>query len=151
MTNENIVSTLNNLIETCKDGQEGYKQASEGISNTTTKTLFNDLFKQRSMFSSELQAIVKSFGGDPEETGSISGSIHRGWMDIKDAVAGNDDTAILNECERGEDVALAAYKKALENDMPVVPADAVRRQYGAIQAAHDQVKALRNQARAAEA
>ncbi|MCB1024274.1 MAG: PA2169 family four-helix-bundle protein [Acidobacteria bacterium] len=151
MTNENTITTLNNLIQTCKDGQEGFKQAAEGTNNSKTKTLFYDLVKQRSEFASELQSIVKSLGGDPENTGSIAGSIHRGWMEIKDAVAGNDETAILNECERGEDAAVSAYKKALESDMPAVPANAVRKQYGAIMAAHDQVKALRNQARAAGA
>ncbi len=149
MTNDNVISTLNNLIETCKDGQEGFKDAAEGIENSEMKTLFYDLSQQRSQFAGELQQEVRSLGGDPEDAGSVSGSIHRGWINIKSAVTGRDETAILNECERGEDSAIKAYKEALENDLPANISQIVTKQYEAVQTAHDKVKALRDQSRAA--
>jgi uncharacterized protein (TIGR02284 family) len=149
MTNDNVISALNNLIETCKDGQEGFKDAAEGVQNSELKTLFYDLSQQRSKFSGELQQEVRSLGGDPEDSGSVSGSLHRGWINIKSAVTGQDETAILNECERGEDAAVKAYKEAMDNDLPANVSETVTRQYEDVQAAHDKVKAKRNQSRGA--
>ncbi len=149
MKNEEVISTLNNLIETCKDGQQGFKDAAEGIENSETKTVFYDLSQQRSKFTGELQEEVRSLGGDPEDAGSFTGIVHRGWINIKSAVTGQDETAILNECERGEDVAIKAYKEALENDLPANVSQTVTKQYQEVQTAHDKVKAMRDKSRAA--
>lgn len=149
MTNDNVISTLNNLIETCKDGQQGFKDAAEGIENSELKSLFYDLSQQRSKFVGELQQEVRSLGGEPEEDGSFSGTIHRGWLNLKAALTGQDETAILNECERGEDSAKNAYKEALENDLPANVSETVTKQYDAVQTAHDKVKAMRDKSRAA--
>lgn len=149
MTNDKVISTLNNLIETCKDGQNGFKDAAEGVENSELKTVFYDLSQQRSQFAGELQQEVRGLGGDPEDSGSVSGSLHRGWINIKSAVTGKDETAILNECERGEDVALKAYKDASDSELPANVLETVRTQLDAVQTAHDRVKALRDQSRAA--
>ncbi len=151
MTNENTISTLNNLIETCKDGQEGFKDAAEGVENSQLKTVFYDYSQQRARFAGELQELVRSFGEEPEDSASFTGSIHRGWINIKSAVTGQDETAILNECERGEDVAVKEYKQALDEELPENVAEVVRRQYADVLAAHDRIKGLRNSAQAANA
>ncbi|MBS1795060.1 MAG: PA2169 family four-helix-bundle protein [Acidobacteria bacterium] len=146
LSNDDVVSTLNGLIETCKDGQEGFQQAAEGVQNSELKTLFYNLGQQRAQFAGELQTLVRGLGGDPEKSGSISGALHRGWINIKSAVTGQDESAILNECERGEDVAKNAYKEALEQNLPANVLSTVQTQYTAVQAAHDKVKALRDSA-----
>jgi uncharacterized protein (TIGR02284 family) len=150
LSNDDIISTLNNLIETCKDGQEGFQQAAEGVQNSQLKTLFYEFGQQRARFAGELQGLVRQLGGDPETSASTAGALHRGWINIKSAITGQDDEAILNECERGEDVAKSAYKDALEENLPSHIADFVQRQYTDILAAHDQVRALRNAANAAD-
>ena len=149
MTNEETITTLNNLIETCKDGQNGFKEAAENIEKSDLKTFLYDCSQQRSQFAGKLQELVRELGGDPENEGSISASLHRGWMNIKTAITGNDEQAILNECERGEDSAVKNYKEALENDFPANIESVVREQYATIQTTHDKVKNLRNMARAA--
>ncbi len=151
MTNEDVISTLNGLIETNKDGQEGFKTAAEGVQDSSLKSSFYEFSQQRSQFAGELQSAVRELGGDPENAGSFSGTIHRGWINIKSAVTGQDDAAILNEAERGEDSAKAAYKAALETELPADVRAIVERQSSAISTAHDKVKAMRDSARAANA
>ena len=143
-TNDDCISTLNDLIETCKDGANGFKEAAEGVTDADVKALFLQYATQRETFASELQAEVKALGGDPETSGSTAASLHRGWMNIKSAVVGNDRKAILQECERGEDSAKAAYEKAGECGLTGTAATVVARQQPAIQEAHDRIKALRD-------
>ncbi len=149
MTNEEVISTLNNLIETCKDGQDGFKESAEGVERSDLKTLFYELSQQRSQFVGELQTLVREMGGDPETTGSVAASLHRGWINIKSAVTGRDDSAILNEVERGEDAAKKAYKDALAESLPANVNTVVQTQSEAVNAAHDKVRNLRDSVNAA--
>lgn len=148
MDNDDVVSTLNDLIETCKDGQEGFQTCAEDIRDSSLKSLFTERAQGCAAAASELQGLVLACGGDPETTSSVSGTLHRRWVDIKSAITGKDDVAVLNECERGEDVALRSYRDALEKDLPANIRAVVERQYQGVLRNHDQVKALRNQARA---
>lgn len=143
-TNDEVISTLNGLIETCRDGQEGFKQAAEGIERSDIKSLFFEFSQQRAKFTGELQDLVRTLGGDPEKTGSIAGAIHRGWINIKSVVTGKDEAAILNECERGEDSAKNAYQEALEIALPAYVQQTVQDQYASVLQAHDRIKALRD-------
>jgi uncharacterized protein (TIGR02284 family) len=144
ITNDDVISTLNGLIETCRDGQEGFKQAAEGVERSDLKTLFFEFSSQRAKFAGDLQDLVRTLGGDPEKSGSMTGAIHRGWINIKSAVTGQDEGAILSECERGEDSAKNAYKDALETALPAYIQQAVQQQYVSVQSAHDRVKELRD-------
>jgi uncharacterized protein (TIGR02284 family) len=151
MTNDNVISTLNGLIETCKDGQEGFRQAAEGVQNSDLKSAFYEYAQQRAQFAGELQSAVRELGGDPENSSSLAGMLHRGWINIKSAVTGQDDKAILSEAERGEDSAKNMYSEALEQELPANIRSIVERQSAAVQQAHDRVKAMRDAARTASA
>jgi uncharacterized protein (TIGR02284 family) len=144
MENKDVISTLNNLIETCKDGQNGFQTAAEGVERSDLKSLFYELGQQRSQFAGELQTLVRELGGDPENTGSTSAALHRGWINIKSLVTGKDETAILNEAERGEDVAKAAFEKATKEQLPSNVASVVQQQSTQVKAAHDRVRDLRD-------
>jgi uncharacterized protein (TIGR02284 family) len=150
-TKDNI-STLNGLIETLKDGQEGFRQASEAVKDSQLKSLFNELSLQRSKFAGELQNQVIQLGeSDPEKTSSTAGAMHRAWINIKSAITSQDDHAILAECERGEDSAVSEYKKAMEENLSSPIRDLVSQQYTAVKEAHDRVKALRDASKMANA
>ncbi len=142
-----IISTLNNLIETLKDGQEGFKQSASGVDDPQLKTLFDTYAMQRSKFAGELQNEVVRLGdADPEESGSTAGAMHRAWINIKSAVTSRDRHAILAEAERGEDSAVAAYKEAMEKELPTPIRDIVARQSVEVKSAHDKIRSLRDSA-----
>ena len=139
------ISIINRLVETLKDGQEGFREASEAVQSSQLKSLFSEYSLQRSKFAGELQNYAISLGeSDPENTSSTAGALHRAWINIKSAVSSRDDHAILAECERGEDSAVAEYKRAMEGNLPSPLADIISRQYTDIKAAHDHVKSLRD-------
>ena len=149
MADDKTISTLNGLIETCKDGQEGFKQAAEGVTRSDVKTLFYELGQQRAKFAGELQSLVRELGGDPETTSSTAGALHRSWINIKSLVTGNDEAAILNEAERGEDSAKKMYKDALAENLPANVQTIVQQQASEVNQAHDRVRDLRDSANAA--
>jgi uncharacterized protein (TIGR02284 family) len=140
--NDNVISTLNNLIETCKDGENGFHTAAEGVKSSSLKTLFHSYAQQRAQFAAELQSEVRRLGGDPENMGSTAGTLHRGWINIKSAITGQDDSSIISECERGEDSALRNYREALNEDLPGDIRSIVQRQFTQVKEAHDRVRAL---------
>jgi uncharacterized protein (TIGR02284 family) len=150
MNNDDVISTLNDLIETCKDGEQGFRTCAEDIKDAQMKSFFTTRAQSCAEAAAELQQEVRTLGGDPETSSSIAGALHRRWVDIKGLVTGKDDEAILNECERGEDVAKRSYETALGKSLPANIKAIVERQYSGVMKNHDQVKAMRNQVRAAK-
>lgn len=148
MDNKDVISVLNDLIETCKDGEKGFRECAEGIKSPQLKSTFSQRALGCAEAARELQEMVRSLGGEPETSSSIAGNLHRRWVDLKSMITGKSDEAILNECERGEDVALKAYREALQKDLPANVRLLVEKQCQGVQRNHDEVKALRNLARA---
>ena len=142
-TNE-IIATLNELIETSRDGEAGFRTCADGVKNAQLKQMFEQAADRCRHAVGELQAKVRSLGGDPERSGSISGALHRDWVDIKSTITGMDEAAVLAECERGEDVAKRTYEQALAKDLPVDIRSIVERQYQGVRQHHDRVHQARN-------
>ena len=142
LDNDEVISTLNDLVETCKDGQNGFRTAAEEVKNSELTTLFHKYSQQRARFAAELQSEVRRLGGEPEETGSTAAVLHRGWMNIKSAVTGEDEGAVISECERGEDSAVEAYEEALKTDLPTDVKEIVLRQFSQVKEAHDRIRSL---------
>jgi uncharacterized protein (TIGR02284 family) len=142
MDNEKAISTLNSLIETLKDGEEGFKTAAEGLTDPQTKTVFQQFSRERGQMAQELQAEVRKLGGDPEKAGSMSGSVHRGWINIKSVVTGKSDASIVAEAERGEDIAKKAFEDAGKAGLPASASAVVHQQAVRVREAHDRVRAM---------
>ena len=142
MDKDKVISTLNNLVETCKDGQDGFRTAADGVKNSELVSLFNTYSQQRGQFASELQNEVRSLGGDPEKAGSTAAALHRGWINIKSTVTGEDEGAVISECERGEDSAVKAYEEALQEDLPTNVRATVEAQFAKVKEAHDRIRSL---------
>ncbi len=135
-------TTLNNLIEICKDGQYGFQEASEKSTNPELKRIFGDYSVQRARFAGDLRGFVISLGEEPADSGSIASAVHRGWIDLKAAFTKGGDHPILTECERGEEYAMEAYQNALREDLPAHIREVVDSQYKAVLAAHSDIHAL---------
>jgi uncharacterized protein (TIGR02284 family) len=142
MPEKNVISTLNTLIETCRDGEQGFREAAQNLKDPTVKSLFNEVSHERARFAEELKSEVQRLGGSPEEGGSVAGAAHRGWINVKGALTGRDDKQIISEAERGEDVAVATYQKALQETLPPAVESVVSRQYEHVREAHDRVRDL---------
>jgi uncharacterized protein (TIGR02284 family) len=147
MTNDNIVSVLNTLLETCRDGEKGFRNAAENVKDAQIKSRFLEFARERETFATELSREVQRLGGTPAAGGSASGALHRGWMDVKGAVTGSDDASLVAEAERGEDVAVATYRKALDQALPAEIRAIVEGQSARVKAAHDAVRALERRQR----
>jgi len=145
---DNVASILNDLIETSKDGEKGFNTAADDTKNPELKTTFRRRAQDCARSAADLQGLVARLGGKPETGGSVAGAVHRGWVNVKAAVSTRDDLAILEECERGEDVAKARYGKALESTLPQDIRSIVERQYDGVMKNHDQIRNLRDEYRA---
>jgi uncharacterized protein (TIGR02284 family) len=137
-----VTGVLNELIELCRDGEQGFRTAAAGIGDPTLRRLFESYAGQRASFARELQAEVARRGDEPARSGDAPGALHRGWMKVREAASGNDEAAILAECERGEDAAVRAYRQAVAQPIPGASADLVERQYVQVKDAHDHVRML---------
>ena len=144
MDNKTIVTTLNDLIETCRDGMNGFKEAAENVKSPDLKNLFTQISNERAKSVQELQFEVRRLGGEAEKTGTTAGALHRVWMDVKGTLTGKDDHTILVECERGEDSAVDAYKDAIKLGLPPNILTIVQQQYETIQRDHDRIKQMRD-------
>lgn len=145
--NRKIIATLNELIETSRDGEQGFALAAKDSKEPSLTILFSEGEQSCRAAVAELQDQVRMLGGNPEEDGSMKGAVHRGWISIKAAASSRDSKGILEECERGEDYAKAKYAEAMKQDLPEPVRTLVARQYQGVIANHDRVRDLRNQYR----
>lgn len=138
---------LNELVETLKDGQKGYADAMTDVKDAGLKETFKKYAAQRSEYITEIEDQMFKLNLKPDEESSVTGTIHRAWIDLKAAITSQDSKAVLNECERGEDYAKKVYQTALKaQDLPSNLKSVIEKQYQGVMEAHDKIKALRDSA-----
>lgn len=137
------ISTLNNLIQTCRDGEQGFRSAAEHVKDAQVRGVFEELARERGSLARELEQEVGRLGGSAATSGSVSGALHRGWLDLKSAITSG-DASIIAEAERGEDVAKSAFESALSERDDLAPETraVVQRVANRVIAAHDRVRDL---------
>ena len=151
MDKSDVVDVLNDLSEVSKDGEYGFTQCAEHAKSPDIKSTLASRARDCAAGAAELQRLVATYGGTPEEHGSATGAMHRGWVSVRSALTSKDDLAVLEEAERGEDSALKSYRKAAAKDLPADVKAVVQKQLQGTQANHDQIKALRDRVKAAAA
>jgi uncharacterized protein (TIGR02284 family) len=147
MTKDKSVDVLNSLITINNDRIAGYETAIEEAEDQDLKSLFTRYIQDSRECLYELIAMVQKLGGKPDEGTRADGKIYRAWMDFKAMVTGKDRKTILSSCEKGEDVAVDAYEKALKDkDLSTNLTPIVTAQYNKIKMDHDEVRNLRDSA-----
>ena len=145
MTNANDVSVLNGLIKTTLDSMKGYEDAAKDAESTQYATMFADFARDRAQVAAELQDQVRTLGGEPELDSSMLAAAHRTFMDLKQAITGKDDIAIIQEVERGEDHIKAKYEDALkDSDLSSATLAAIETGYASVREGHDKMSALKH-------
>ena len=148
-TIEKTTEALNDLIIINNDRYEGYQKAMEQAKEADLKSLFSTFSNQSKSNNSVLRSLVPATEEEParDET-RLSGKFYRAWMDVKNAIDAGDRKKILSSCEYGEDVAKKAYEDVLDDKSNLTPeaAATIKNQYDEILKAHNQVKALRDNA-----
>lgn len=142
--NDDVISALNDLLESCRDGEYGFTTSAEHTETADLKTLLTRHAQECRTAGQELQALIRQLGGKADEGGSMTGALHRGWVSVRGVLSGHSDQGMLDECERGEDAAVASYRKALKQDLPPAIRNVVEKQAQGAQKNHDEIKALRD-------
>lgn len=146
------VDTLNSLITTTIDSANGFERAAEDADAGQYAQLFRDFAGERRQVVIDLQATVRACGGEPNDDGSLLANVHRRWLDLRDALSGGGDKAVIEEVERGEDHLKSKYETALkETELSTTARDAIERAYQSVRAGHDRASALKHQMEASSA
>ena len=132
---------LNHLIETCRDGERGFRHAANHLSDPAAKTLFLETAAERDQFATALLPHAQRLGGPNAAGGSVAAALHRGWMSLTDVVQ-HDDATIVQEAEHGERAALGAYEVALEGALPPSSREVIEQQCEAIRRSRQRVASL---------
>ena len=142
----NDASVTKDLLQTLEDGRAGFEKGADKLESTDAPELapaFRKYSQQRAAFATELKSLAQQYGDHLDEDGSVAGTLHRGWLSLKDALSGSKPDGVLDAAEQGEDHAVSEYEKALDEDISPELRAVIERQLTEIRAAHDDVKALR--------
>ncbi|WP_221032112.1 ferritin-like domain-containing protein [Actomonas aquatica] len=137
------IDTLNELIQVCRDGAQGFHAAAEAVGDSKLERMLYDLSGQRTRFVGELRQCVLRQNGEPFGSGSLGGAVHRVWMSLRDAISTRNAITILEDCERGEELALSAYRDGLATLVEPDVVQVVRAQAIEVQVSHEQLRTWR--------
>jgi uncharacterized protein (TIGR02284 family) len=150
MNNNEVISILHNLIETCKKGQDGFRNAAEGIQNSEFRRLFNIFSQQRAQFVTELHSEKHRLGGDQIESSETTPLPDNTVLfRTSSATSPNrmrDEASVIADCQREEESAVNDYQEALKADLPLDVQYVVKRQYMDIKDAYDRIRILQRAA-----
>ena len=150
MTTDDTIRHLNDLTQTCKDGELGYRTAAESTRNTQLESVFSDYAKQRGQFARALQTEVERLGGKSADAGTLTATVFRGWIHLKSALSGGDGGAIVAACESGEEVAVGAFELVTDMDLTGPAKSMVEKQGQQIKEAHAHMLRLKVESSGAE-
>lgn len=142
--NKDSIDGIQGLIEINIDSAKGFREAADKIENARIAGFFRDCGAERDRFAAELKNLVRINGETPKDSGTIRGTAHRWWLDIRGTVAGGDEHSVLAEAERGEDAIKHRYESTLKHTAGSAVNDVLQRQYASVKSRHDQIRDMRD-------
>ena len=145
MGTDTDISTLNTLIKTTLDSVKGFEEATKDSDTGRFNSFFVEGARDRREVVSRLQEEVRRLGGNPEDDSSVAGAAHRTFLNLKQAVMGRDDKAIIEEVERGEDYLKEKYETALrDRDLSPQTRAVIEQAFTSVRAGHDKASSLKH-------
>ena len=139
------IDTLNSLIATLTDSVNGYEDAAGNSEAGRFQQMFRERAGERNRAVESLRAEVRRLGGEPEDGGTFLGKTHQRWLDLKAAITGRDDKAIIDEVERGEDYLKEKFESALSSGkLSGDSRSVVESAYQSVRSGHDQMSRLKH-------
>ncbi|UZO81103.1 PA2169 family four-helix-bundle protein [Aquimarina sp. ERC-38] len=140
---EEVGSKLNELLEKTYDAEKGFKNAAENIDNSSLKGYFERKAKERYDFGHQLKSEIRNMGQEVDKGGSVTGSVHRAWMDVKALFSGDNEESMLEESIRGEKAAIEEYQNILnETTLPGSTRTILMNQKSQIESGLNKIKRL---------
>lgn len=140
-----IDRALVDLINLNRTSVTGYQEAADAVQSPELKAQLSQFSQQRAGFVSTLERHAQQYNINLEDSSTVeslatdaAAAVHRGWINIKSAVTGHDDSSVLEAAKTGEATALKAYEAALGTQG--LPADAK----GVLQEQHSQILEAKN-------
>jgi uncharacterized protein (TIGR02284 family) len=147
-TREQVIEALNDLLANARDGEQGFREAAEHTQTESLAAFFRSRAETSAKAAAQLLEHLHRLNAKVHDGGTVAGAGHRIWVHIRSLFGGASNETLLHECERGEDVAIARYRKALMQDLPPDIHAMVLRQYEQAKQDHDTIKAMRDSERA---
>jgi uncharacterized protein (TIGR02284 family) len=139
------LTVLGTLADTVADSVNGYRDAAQHVDSAEFRQMFTELADERSQVLSDMQAELTRAGGSADRDGTTLGTLHQRWLDFKASIAGNDDKAVINEVERGEDYLKEKFETAMASEtLDGSVRGIIERAYGSVRKGHDRVSALKH-------
>ncbi|TCP28393.1 uncharacterized protein (TIGR02284 family) [Tenacibaculum skagerrakense] len=112
-----VATKLNNLLEKNYDAEKGYRTAAKNSKSNILTDFFERKSNERERFGQVLKNEIKSFGENPNEEGSLKGTAHRTWMNVKAFLTPENDEAMLEEALRGEQATIDEYNEVITSEI----------------------------------
>ena len=139
MANETIARALTDILHINRTSVKGYQEAAEEVKSADLKAKLSQYSQQRAGFVADLEGFAQQYGLDTKDNTAESvvaeaaAAAHRGWINIKSAITGQDDSSVLEAAETGEAAALKTYETVLSsNDVPAGAKTVFQQQHDAI-------------------
>jgi len=137
------IGALKDIIEVCRDGEQGYAVAARDVQDSWLVQLFWSYSNQRARFAVALEYELQKLGAQADSKQTMAGWIHRKWLEVRTSLDHGAAIGVLLECERGENAARAKYEKALSIPLPQRVQEVLLDQLAEIRAAHDRFDHMR--------
>ncbi|WP_437193013.1 PA2169 family four-helix-bundle protein [Planctomicrobium sp. SH527] len=143
------INQLEELIQINIDSRDGFHHAAGAIEDMTLHSMFEALAQQRDEQAHQLSGYVQMNHRTPSMRGTLAASLHRGWMNIREALTTNNLLTVLSDLEHGEDLIKEAYEHSLKVTEGSAVNDVLLHQFAQVKSAHDRIRDLRDEHRAA--
>jgi uncharacterized protein (TIGR02284 family) len=144
MQKDHDIKTLNSLIETTLDSADGYAEAAKDAKSESLISLFRERSTERRQVASTLQQRVRLLGGDPEDDGTVLASAHRMFVNLRSSLTSNDNKAVVDEVERGEDHIKSKFEDAMKDeDVSPDTMSVITDVYASVRNGHDQMRDIK--------